>query len=62
MLNGANVLRPHDWGSPLPGQGSTKVCKRCGTRNYGGNDDEQCSGQNPDTVAETRHMYDPYED
>lgn len=58
----ALVHKPHDWGTPLPGQGTTKVCKRCGARNIGGNDEEECGGQHQDAVAETRHMYDPYGD
>lgn len=62
MPSDAYVHKPHDWQPALPGQGSLKVCRRCGARNLHGTNEEECAGVQPDRAAPTSHDYDPYDD
>lgn len=58
----AYVTRPHEYGPPPPGQGSSRdaICVRCGVRRSVAGTHSECSGQTPAAVAETTHDYDPY--
>jgi hypothetical protein len=56
-MNSAYTSKLHDFGPPLPGQGSARVCKRCGARDATA--PEQCSGGHPAAITETVHDYDP---
>lgn len=55
--NKAYTSQEHEWGPPLPAQGSDKVCIRCGSRASVA--PQQCSGGHPAAIVETVHDYDP---
>lgn len=58
MTNSAYTSQPHEWGPPLPGQGSDKICKRCGARKSVA--PEECAGLHEAAIIETIHDYDPH--
>lgn len=55
----------HDWGPPLPGQGSAQVCRLCGVKNLPTakdphHPDATCQGAPQSAVAQVLADYDPY--
>ena len=54
----------HDWGPPLPGQGSARVCRRCGVKELPSSRDPQhpdfaCQGIEPSMAAQVVSEYEP---
>jgi hypothetical protein len=56
---GAHTSHNHDWGAPLPGAGSMKVCKSCGEKLTTYTDRAECIGRPADGLSETTHDYNP---
>ena len=50
----------HDWGPALPGQGSSKICTKCGARQVVA-EGTQCQGVHPEINRHTLSEYDPLE-
>jgi hypothetical protein len=57
--DGIHTSRHHDWGNPVGGAGSMKVCKKCGEKLTDYTNRAECVGRPSTGIVETTHDYNP---